>query len=317
MKKELSNFNKISARWFNIQFSAGIDKDYVAKNIIHKYVNLKSLKEQKVPFYEYVDTIYHYYKLGKWDKIDEIFFKIISEYNSSKKNVVEKKSQLLLEVKKFDKPPILKKKNTVNYQKELNDTEVVIKLIKYYILIASSFDRIVTNNRLEYERVFFQNIYTKALEKIKLKGINELKLIDGALKQIDNPEQKLYTNKFNPKSNLKEAIDFFSVFKSPNEENFEKPWLTEEQFLKFIDRAFCGNKSIPKQKLITGNKEDAFIIKRFAEYFDKEKYSKNCTRLDRRKYVGLLTTNFIGWEFYKVNRNFSTVRTKRSWEDYK
>ncbi|MFZ4107150.1 hypothetical protein [Flavobacterium sp.] len=317
MKKILFNFYKTSVRWHNLQFSVGIDKNYVANIIINKYVNLKKLKEQKIPFYEYVEILYHYYKLGKWDKLDNIFNKIMLEDKNSKNYLTESQSQASLEVKKYNKPTQLKKIDTIRHQKELDDNVIVIKLIKYYILIADSFNQIVTNNKVEEERIFFQNMYNKALAKNESKGINESKLIAGAIEKMNMAEEQLFINKFNPESNLQEAIDFFSVFKSSNEENNEKSWLTEEQFSKFIHRAFCENKSIPKQKLNTGNKEDAFIIKRFAEYFDKEKFNKKCTPKDRSKYVDLLTGNFIGWDFNKVNRNFTSVRSKRSWENYK
>ena len=99
--------------------------------------------------------------------------------------------------------------------------------------------------------------------------------------------------------------DHFKVFTENNSKN-GRPFLTVEQLDAFINKAFCGNQSIPAQKLNNDLKGETikiqnvfyvFYCNTVKDYFPTD----NC----RDKFIRLLTDNFTGWDFDKVKINFS------------
>lgn len=111
-------------------------------------------------------------------------------------------------------------------------------------------------------------------------------------------------------------IKFFSVFKSPNEKNDDKQWLDENQFNKFIEKAFKGNIMVEKQKIELGNSEKFFIVKRFAAFYESHLIQNLAKKSDKERYIKLLTDNFTDWYFEDIKANFKTTNHQRSWDLY-
>jgi|26BtaG_2_1085354.scaffolds.fasta_scaffold00606_10 hypothetical protein len=100
--------------------------------------------------------------------------------------------------------------------------------------------------------------------------------------------------------------EHFRVFTLNNSSN-GKPFLTEEQFSCFIDRAFCYNMEIPKQKFNQSPKGEKlkiqYVFRQFYENYCFEYFDSGNTQ---DLFIKLLTENFIGWDFHNVKNNFKT-----------
>ncbi len=97
--------------------------------------------------------------------------------------------------------------------------------------------------------------------------------------------------------------DHFKVFTEKNSKN-GKPFLTPEQLDAFIDRAFCGNSNILKQKFNQTVGEKLFIQSVFYEFYYKYCFDYFSTMKCQDNFVRLLTDNFEGWNFKNVKNNF-------------
>lgn len=106
----------------------------------------------------------------------------------------------------------------------------------------------------------------------------------------------------------KEHFKKLTIKKSKN----GQPFLTNEQFDLFIERAFCGNTTIPKQKMNQAPKGDKLLIQNEFYYF----YNNYCfdyfhTMQCQDTFIKLLTDNFEGWDFQNVKNNFTPKTQKR------
>jgi hypothetical protein len=97
--------------------------------------------------------------------------------------------------------------------------------------------------------------------------------------------------------------DHFKVFTEKNSKN-GKPYLTISEFDAFIEKAFCGNTNILKQKFNQTTGDKLFIQSVFYEFYYKYCFDYFSTMKCQDNFVRLLTDNFEGWVFKNVKDNF-------------
>lgn len=148
---------------------------------------------------------------------------------------------------------------------------------------------------------------------------NELQPQIDKLSNSSNDEKKESINQFNKLMPIELAVNHFKVFTNTNYKKEKIPFLSNEAFELFIQKAFYEKKEIAKQKLNVGPTEKSFIVKRFYEFYqigiganaDSPDYEG--TTQCRQKYIELLTDNFTNWTFEDIKKNFGN-KTKRKWE---
>lgn len=157
----------------------------------------------------------------------------------------------------------------------------------------------------------FQNIQNNTTHSLIETNQTTIPELDKSKKES---EQKIPVNIFCPKMGLDIPKKHFKVFTENLSKN-GKPFLTEEQLNNFIKRAFSGNKNIPKLKFNNGSKQRSLIQWEFYDF-----YFNNCetffyTMQRQSDFIKILTENFEGWEYKKVQSNFkpkTKSRLKRS-----
>ena len=320
MKKTITAIQSLAKRWYKHQYNTPIDSDYITKNIIYKYAYLEYLKDKKVPFYIFASIAYHYFKLGKINKVEELYLDFINKTRQpqqidSSRNIVIKKSS---NPKGFDRLIDItkeKKEKNIEVRFSFNPKDTEFKLLKGFFVLSFAIDSLITNNKINEQRDLNSNFlvdYKKAIEKKLTKKI----VIDTINNEIEHIGDIETPNKFNKQAKLDEMIKFFSVFKGKNEKNKDKQWLDENQFNKFIEKAFHGNVIVEKQKFHQGKFEKYFIVKRFVQLYESHIKLKLAEKSDKDKYIKLLTDNFVGWDFEDISANFKSTIVKRSWEMY-
>jgi hypothetical protein len=105
--------------------------------------------------------------------------------------------------------------------------------------------------------------------------------------------------------------EHFKVFTEKKSKN-TKIYLTGEQLNSFIERAFCGNKKIPKQKFNQAPKGEKLLIQSvFYEFYNTYCFEYFNTMQCQETFIKLLTENFEGWNFKNVKENFTPKTKKR------
>jgi hypothetical protein len=89
------------------------------------------------------------------------------------------------------------------------------------------------------------------------------------------------------------------------------PFLTNEQLDLFIERAFCGNTTIPKQKINKANREKLLVQSLFYDFYNNYCMDYFSTMQCQDDFIKLLTDNFEGWDFQNVKNNFTPKTKKR------
>lgn len=320
MKKTILGIQSLANRWFQSQFKTPIDSDYISKNIIYKYAYTEYLKDKEVPFYIFANKAYHYYKLGKINKVEEMYIAFINKANEVQpnrfaKNIVIKPSA---NPKGFERPIDIskgKKEHKVEIFKKFNSKDTEFKLLKNFFILAISIDKLITNNKLKEQKEEYSNYLNKCKTELE-KKLNKKVALEALQRNIELIGNNEKVNTFNTKANLNDLIQFFSVFKGKNKKNGDKQWLSDIQFNKFIERAFQGNTRVEKQKFEMGMREKYFIVKRFVELYESHLKLSIASKSDKINYIKLLTDNFTGWSYEKVSENFKTTCSKRSWNYY-
>jgi hypothetical protein len=123
----------------------------------------------------------------------------------------------------------------------------------------------------------------------------------------DNKEKP---NTFCPKMPLSIPKEHFKVLTDKMSKNGQ-PFLTNEQFGLFIERAFCGNTEISKQKINKANSEKLLVQSLFYEFYNNYCMDYFNTMQCQAKFIKLLTDNFEGWDFQNVKNNFTPKTKKR------
>ncbi len=105
--------------------------------------------------------------------------------------------------------------------------------------------------------------------------------------------------------------EHFKVFIDTNSKN-KKTFLTTEQYNSFIERAFCGNTDMPKQKFNQAPKGEKLLIQSvFYEFYNTNCFEYFHTMQCQENFIKLLTDNFEGWDFKNVQENFTPKTKKR------
>lgn len=135
-------------------------------------------------------------------------------------------------------------------------------------------------------------------------------LIETTPRKLGNPEKE-QPNTFCSNMPLSIPKEHFKVLTIETSKNGQ-PFLTNEQFGLFIERAFCGNAEIPKQKINQAPKGEKLLIQSlfydFYDYYCMEYFS---TMQCQDDFIKLLTDSFIGWDFQNVKDNFRPKTKKR------
>lgn len=320
MKKAIIAIESLANRWFKHQYKTPIDSEYISKNIIYQYAYLEYLKDEKVPFFSFASLAYHYFKLGKISKVEELYINFINNEQPSKpkdtnKNIIIKKSP---NPKGFEKVYDIskeKKEQKTELNRKFNPNDAEFKKLKEYFVFSTSIDKLITNNKDREQKEEYRSYLIECKKSLteELKKEIVFENIQKNIELIGNNEKD---NTFNKKANLTDMIKFFSVFKSPNEKNDDKQWLDENQFNKFIEKAFKGNIMVEKQKIELGNSEKFFIVKRFAAFYESHLIQNLAKKSDKERYIKLLTDNFTDWYFEDIKANFKTTNHQRSWDLY-
>lgn len=157
--------------------------------------------------------------------------------------------------------------------------------------------------------------------KDEVKFINEITPLIKSLPptpeaSTEEPQQQELENKFNGMP-LNKVIEFFKPLTTELSKN-GKPYLTQNQFQAFINRAFCGDLSEEKQTFNVAPKGDkGFLCKRFVLFYNESTNSKNWydTNPTQAKYISLISDNFKNWTFEDVKSHFRLDVTQRRWKD--
>ena len=115
------------------------------------------------------------------------------------------------------------------------------------------------------------------------------------------------TNQFN-KVPLLQVFRYFMQLVDETESSF----LTKDEVIQFIDKAFCGNKSLESLTFQNITSKNSLIYKLFYDFY------VDCTsttlyegtKQTKPKYVKLITDNFTNWEYKTVFDNFSKSDSK-------
>jgi hypothetical protein len=165
-----------------------------------------------------------------------------------------------------------------------------------------------------------QNLQSVAMAKVELEALQKIfskifysnkdlkrnEIIEAFFSKIENEE-----NLFCPGMPIKIPIEHFKVFVDRKNKS-GNTYLTNEEFISFIKRAFINDKSIAKITLKIGNGERGFAVKRFYEFFTMAANEYEKTNQCRDKYLRLVTDNFNNWSYAKLKNNF-TNKTKKNW----
>ncbi|HEY8659398.1 MAG TPA: hypothetical protein VIL78_10195 [Hanamia sp.] len=144
------------------------------------------------------------------------------------------------------------------------------------------------------------------LEKGLTENVKQIETLDEFISRIQNDK-----NVFCQVMPLEIPIEHFKVFVERKNKS-GNTYLTNEQFISFIKRAFLNDKSIDKITLTIGNGERGFVVKRFYEFFTIAANEYEKTNQCKDKYLRFVTENFNNWSYEKLKNNF-TNKTKRSW----
>ncbi len=130
-------------------------------------------------------------------------------------------------------------------------------------------------------------------------------------KEIDYFKGK--TNQFN-KAPLALVVNYFMQLAEVPDE----PFLSREDVLKFIDKAFCGNNEIELLTLVNFKNKKGFIYKLFHNFYEEcPEHIYELTNYGKKgDYVKLLTSNFANFEYSTVFGNFSNSDFK-PWKKFK
>lgn len=163
----------------------------------------------------------------------------------------------------------------------------------------------------EFNRIMLPKIisYLRDIPKIEGQNINSNQE-KGTETKIGNLSTGII-NVFCKSMPLDIAKEHFKVFIETNSKN-KKTFLTTEQYNFFIERAFCGNTGLPKQKFNQIPKGEKLLIQAvFYDFYNNYCMDYFSTMQCQEIFIKLLTENFIGWDFKNVKENFNPKTKKR------
>lgn len=130
---------------------------------------------------------------------------------------------------------------------------------------------------------------------------------DYATQQINNTGQtppEVDVNVFCKSMSLSIPKEHFIKLVEEKSKN-GKPFLTQDQFNIFIERAFLGKEDVEKQKInMEARGEKLKVQYLFRQFYDNYSFEYLKTTQTQDVFIKLLTDNFIGWDFDNVKANF-------------
>jgi hypothetical protein len=151
------------------------------------------------------------------------------------------------------------------------------------------------NNADENQKPTKKSQTEKKIE-IKLKSFAEIELAE---------------NNFIKGMPMEKVINHFEIM-TKNKSKNGSPYLTTEQLILFLQRAFLNDTKIPKQRFNLANGEKGFVIKRFYDFFVYAVTQYNELN-NKKKYIELLSDNFDNWEYKSIVSLFKPNKTKKKW----
>ncbi len=287
MNKKLSDLVAIIENWLQNEYNNAPDKEYLSFHLLKQYEILNQLKVKNIGIYNSCSRIYDNYRLGKFDKaINEFEIYLENTLKTQIKPIIQKNK------KTFTPPPLLKDKKS----KQLSKDELEIK--------EGLFEQLCN---------FIK--YSEAERIIKLKyNDHYIQYKNKLLKKDESLEVESYVNSLIP---IDVTIKHFEVLKCKNERNNGKQWLTEDDFNKFIKKAFKGGKGLEKLTLNVGKGEKGLIVDRFHSYYTQAVKNYNENGRNSNLYIRYLTDNFTNYTFEEVCTNFRAKNdSNNGWAKY-
>ncbi|MEO6304718.1 MAG: hypothetical protein ABIP51_16270 [Bacteroidia bacterium] len=213
------------------------------------------------------------------------------------------------------------------FEKLVPELKETLKRNNFEILLPEIYN---ANNKDTLSHIAIYNAHKKFIDTFptseeinydEIKDINAvLNILTGKNKTIINKTQKnLKTidqikrsgNNFVKRMSMKQVIDHFMVLTTRKSKN-GSPFLTETEFISFLQKAFLSDTNIPVQKINFARGEKGFVIKRFYEFFDlavKHFHEPN----KKKKYIDLLANNFENWTEDEIIDFFKPNKSKENW----
>jgi hypothetical protein len=285
MNNKLSNLVVEIEKWFLEEYNNAPDKEFLSYHLLKQYDILNHLKVNNIGIFNSSSKIYNYYRLGKFEQATNEFEKYVEGTLrvNSKLNIKANNDAFT--------PPLIAEKRKKLTKNKLEIKEGLFEQLYNYIKFSEA-ERLI---RLNYNDHYIHY-------KTKF------------MKNLETLEEENYVNKLIP---IEVIIKHFEVLKCKNERNGGKRWLTEDDFNKFIGRAFNGKKGIEKLTLIVGKAEKGLIVDRFHSFYTLAVNHYNENWNNTELYIRYLTDNFTNYTFEEVNKNFRTKGiNKNGWEKY-
>lgn len=203
-----------------------------------------------------------------------------------------------------------------NLKRQARTTEAGISFTQRYNAMYKSIEAKESLFSIDYQILishFNETILNDLLSSFEI--MNETfkeitPLLETKPRRLDKPENE-QPNTFCPKMPLSIPKEHFKVLTDKKSKNGQ-PFLSNEQFDLFIERAFCGNAETPKQKMNQAPKGEKLLIQTvFYEFYDNYCFDYFQTMQCQDAFIKLLTDNFDGWDFQNVKNNFTPKTKKR------
>ena len=121
-------------------------------------------------------------------------------------------------------------------------------------------------------------------------------------------------NTFLPNMPMSAVIEHFSVFYKKKNTKTDLPYLTEDQFINFLERAFLGNTNIAKQAITFTNGEKGFVISRFFDFYNVAVTNHRENGTNKDKYKSFIIDNFSNWNnITEIESSFRANISKNEW----
>ena len=121
-------------------------------------------------------------------------------------------------------------------------------------------------------------------------------------------------NTFLPNMPMSAVIEHFSVFYKKKNTKTNLPYLTQEQFINFIEKAFLGKDNIEKQSLTFSIGEKCFVISRFYNFYNLAVTSYRENGTNKAKYKSLIIDSFINWnKITEIESCFRANSSRNEW----
>jgi tetratricopeptide (TPR) repeat protein len=325
------NLDSLVDRWLSFKMKSAVDEQY----FVEKHIDFSTLvasEQFNVGFWlTSRKLIYHYYKLGDFEKATKVFNESINHTieDSLKPKINSTPSKT--KKGKYIVPP------KFNISDHLTDKEIkdiykdALRSIKDYIIIneaarKAKFKYFDDNKKwIEYRRKIINSYEGNIVKDIS--QLNKTDKIFTKTYQADenlrstsdksNELRKIMCTSFSDKLELKTAISYFEVLKTRVSEGNSEPFLTDEQFELFINVAFRSGKLERKIRINQKPRGERMLITKVFYTFYTETYEELFGfQKNRDKYIELLTDNFLGFKFKNIKNNFNK-NTRGSLSDNK